>query len=108
MLINVYLSILQLIKHLEVDLFNEVPREIDRADSGNGAECSATYIVDLIVTEVQSSQKTHTAEGIRIQFSDFIVTQIEDLQNGISGEGSSKTKINLVRYVPRLIDTLDL
>lgn len=93
--IDTYLSKLQLVEHLEVDLFNEVPWKIDRADSGNGTESSAAYIVDLVVTEMQSSEETHTAEGIRIQFSDLIVTQIQDLQNGITGEGSSKTRMNL-------------
>lgn len=82
-------------KHLEVDLLNEVSREIDRADSSNGTESSAAYIVDLIIAEMQPSEKTHTAESVRIQFSNFIMTQIQDLQNGISGEGSSKTKMNL-------------
>lgn len=49
---DIYLSVLQLIKHLEVDFLNEVPRKINSADPGNGSKRSTTYVVDLIVTQV--------------------------------------------------------
>lgn len=90
--IGIYLSKLQLIKHLEVDLFDEISREIDGTDPCNRTEGSTTHVIDLIVAQMQSSEKTHAAKSIGIQLSDFIVAQIQDLQDGISGEGSSKTK----------------
>lgn len=71
-----HLGKLQLIEHLEVDLFNEVASEIDDADSGDRSEGSATDVVDLVVAQIQSSEKTHAAESVRVQLPDLIVTQI--------------------------------
>lgn len=87
-----YLSKLQLIEHLKVDLFDKISRKIDGTDPCNRIEGSTTYVVDLIVTQIQSSEKTHAAKSIGIQLSNFIVAQIQNFQDGISGEGSSKTK----------------
>lgn len=87
-----YLSELQLIKHLEVDLFDEIPRKIDGTNSCNRTKSSTTHIIDLIVAQIQSPEKTHAAKSIGIQLSNFIVAQIQDLQDGISSKGSSKTK----------------
>lgn len=89
---QIYLSELQLIEHLEVDFLNEIPREIDGANPGNGTKSSTIYVIDLIVTQVQPSKKTHAAESVRIEFPDLIVVQIQNLQDGIPGKGSSKTK----------------
>lgn len=50
--IRIYLSKLQLIEHLEVDLLNEVPGKIDGADPGDGTKSSTTHVVDLIVTQI--------------------------------------------------------
>jgi len=88
----VYLSELQLIEHLEVYLLNKISREIDGADSGNGTKGSTTHVVDLIVTQIQPSKKTHATESVWIKFPNLIVAQIQNLQDGISGKGSSKTK----------------
>lgn len=44
-----YLSKLQLIEHLEIDLLDEIPRKIDGADPGDGAEGTATHIIDLVI-----------------------------------------------------------
>lgn len=60
-------------EHLKVDLLNEVPRKIDGADPGNGTEGSTTHVVDLIVTQIQPSKKTHSAESVGIEFSDLVV-----------------------------------
>lgn len=49
---DVYLSKLQLVEHLEVDLFYEVSREIDSTDPGDGAEGSTSYVIDLIITQI--------------------------------------------------------
>lgn len=76
---RMYLSELQLIEHLEIDLLNEVPRKIDGADPGNSTEGSTTHVVDLIVTQIQPPEKTHSAESVRIEFSDLVVAQIQDL-----------------------------
>jgi len=88
----IYLSKLQLIEHLEINLLDEIPRKIDGADPCNRTEGSTTHIIDLIVAQIQSPEKTHATKSIGIQFSDFIVTQIQHFQDGISGKGSSKTK----------------
>lgn len=69
-----YLGELKLIEHLEVDLFNKISGKINSTDSSNGAEGSTTHIVDLIIAQIQTSQKAHTAKSIGIQFSDLIVT----------------------------------
>lgn len=91
----IYLSKLQLVKHLEINLLDEIPRKIDGADPCNRTKGSTTHVIDLIVAQMQSPEKTHATKSIGIQFSDFIVTQIQNFQDGISGKGSSKTKILL-------------
>jgi len=55
---------LQLIEHLEVYLLNKISRQIDGTDSGNGTEGSTTHVVDLIVTQIQSSKKTHATKSV--------------------------------------------
>ena len=47
-----YLNVLQLVEHLEVYLLDEVPRQINRANSCHGSECASTDIRDVIVTEI--------------------------------------------------------
>jgi hypothetical protein len=57
-----YLDVLQLVEHLEVDFLDEIPREINRADPCHRAECASPDIRDLIVAEVQPSNKPHPTE----------------------------------------------
>lgn len=75
---NIYFSKLQLIEHLEVNLLDEIPRKIDGTDSCNRTEGSTAHVIDLIVAQIQSPEKTHAAKSIGVQFSDFIVTQIQN------------------------------
>lgn len=81
-----------MIEHLEINLLDEIPRKIDGTDPCNRTKGSTAHVIDLIVAQIQSSEKTHATESIGIQFSDFIVTQIQHFQDGISSKGSSKTK----------------
>jgi hypothetical protein len=48
----VYLNVLQLVEHLKVYLLDEVPRQINRANSCHGSESASTDIRDVIVTEI--------------------------------------------------------
>lgn len=49
--------------------------------------CYVTYSFDLIITEVQTSHKSHGPEGITLDLSDFVVGEIQPTQHCVSGKG---------------------
>jgi hypothetical protein len=57
-----YLNVLQLVEHLKVYLLDEISRKINSANPRHRAKRTSPNIHDLIVTQVQPSNKPHPTE----------------------------------------------
>lgn len=87
-----YLGVLQLVKHLVIDLLNHVSRQIDRSYPRHRAKSSAAYVRNSVVAQVQAPHQSHAAKSVGIEFANFVAVQIQHFQQRIPRKRASVTE----------------